>query len=180
MVSPSPVLLNGSATASPHASDATSGLASASCGALDTGAAGSKSVTCTATDQAGNTASAQATYNVYYAFVGFASPVDNDGVLNAAKAGQPIPLKWRLLDADGSAVTTLNSVTVTVASLTCAVESSANALEEYAAGNSGLQNLGDGYYQFNWKTPRSYRDSCKTLHLNLGEGTTRIALFQFK
>ena len=34
----------------------------------------------------------------------------------------------------------------------------------------GLQNLGDGYYQFDWKTPKSYAKSCKTLRLDLAEG----------
>jgi hypothetical protein len=52
---------------------------------------------------------------------------------------------------------------------------------EQAAGNSGLQNLGDGYYQYNWKSPASYAKSCKTLQLDLGEGTgARTARFVFK
>jgi hypothetical protein len=51
--------------------------------------------------------------------------------------------------------------------------------EEFAAGGSGLQNLGGGYYQLNWKTPKSYAGSCKTLKLELGVGQEHIALFQF-
>jgi hypothetical protein len=31
-----------------------------------------------------------------------------------------------------------------------------SAIEEYAAGNSGLQYQGNGNWQFNWKTPREY------------------------
>ena len=42
------------------------------------------------------------------------------------------------------------------------------------------QNLGNGYYPFNWKTSKSYAGSCKTLLLNLGDGTSRTAAFQFK
>jgi hypothetical protein len=50
-----------------------------------------------------------------------------------------------------------------------------------ASGDSGLQNLGDGYYQFNWKTPKIYANSCKTLRLSLGEGSgfEHTALFKF-
>jgi hypothetical protein len=45
---------------------------------------------------------------------------------------------------------------------------------------SGLQNLGDGYYQLNWKTPASYAKSCRTLQLDLGEGSgVRTASFAF-
>jgi hypothetical protein len=46
------------------------------------------------------------------------------------------------------------------------------------AGSSDLQNLGNGYYQLNWKSPTSYASSCKTLQLNIG-GATHNALFQF-
>jgi hypothetical protein len=81
-VSPNPVLLHGSATASPNATDNLSGVASASCGAADTNSVGAKTVTCTATDVAGNTASASAAYNVIYNFSGFSQPVDNPPTLN--------------------------------------------------------------------------------------------------
>jgi hypothetical protein len=179
-VSPNPVLLNGSATASAGASDNLSGIFSASCDPVDTSSVGgSKSVACTATDNAGNSANASAPYSVGYKFAGFFSPVDN-GMLNVAKAGQAIPLKWRLLDANDAPVTNLSSVGVTVASLSCSSGTTSDEVEEYAAGSSGLQNLGDGYYQFNWKTPTNYANSCKTMNLNLGEGSNRTALFQFR
>lgn len=51
---PSPLLRGQSYVASPNASDATSGVASSSCGPLDTSSTGSKSTSCTATDNAGN------------------------------------------------------------------------------------------------------------------------------
>jgi hypothetical protein len=50
--------------------------------------------------------------------------------------------------------------------LSCNLGTTTDALEEYASGDSGLQNLGDAYYQFNWKTPKTYANSCKTLKLN--------------
>src|SRR5262249_28670527 len=64
VVSPNPIILGGSATVTSGAADGLSGLASQSCGTLDTSSAGLKSVTCTATDQAGNSASASASYTV--------------------------------------------------------------------------------------------------------------------
>ena len=51
---PSPLLRGQSYVASPNAGDATSGVASSSCGPLDTSSTGSKSTSCTATDNAGN------------------------------------------------------------------------------------------------------------------------------
>jgi hypothetical protein len=156
-----------------------SGIASASCATPNTTAVGSKSVSCTATDNAGNTATASAAYSVTYQFVGFSNPIDGSGVVNVAKAGQVIPLKWRLLDAAGVPITSLTAATVNVASLTCSLGATEDNVEEYATGNSGLQNLGAGYYQFNWATPKTYAGSCKTLQLDLRDGITRTALFQF-
>jgi hypothetical protein len=100
------------------------------------------------------------TFNGTYTFTGFSSPVDNkdlngNWILNTAKAGQAIPLKWRITDANGSPITNLapESVKVTVANYSCGLSETTDQLEEYAANSSGLQNLGSGYYQFTWKSP---------------------------
>jgi hypothetical protein len=174
-------LLNESpASVSANVSDATSGaLASPISDAADTSSVGAKTVSLTGYDNAGNSKNEGCAYTVGYKFVGFTSPVDNPMVLNKAKAGQAIPLKWRLLDANDDPVGNLSSVSATVASLSCSLATTADALEEYATGSSGLQNLGNGYYQWNWKSPTSYANSCKTFKLDLGEASPRTALFQF-
>ena len=61
---PSPILRGQSYSASPNAADALSGLASQSCGALDTTTTGNKSTTCTATDNAGNSNTVTLNYTV--------------------------------------------------------------------------------------------------------------------
>lgn len=62
------------------------------------------------------------------------------------------------------------SVAVTSVAMDCgALSGGADAVEAYAAGASGLQNLGDGYYQFNWATLKSYAGTCRRLRLDLGE-----------
>ena len=57
-----------------------------------------------------------------------------------------------------------------------------DAIEEDVVSNSGLQNLGDGYYQWNWKSPKAYANTYKTLRLDRGEGASfgHLALFQFR
>jgi hypothetical protein len=96
--------------------------------------------------------------------------------MNVSKAGQSIPLKWRLTDAQGHPVLDLHTATVTVSGINCSLGSTDDLVEEVAPGGSGLTNLGDGYYQINWKTPSSYAGSCKSLNLNLGEGAARTGL----
>jgi hypothetical protein len=113
-------------------------------------------------------------------FAGFSTPVDNAPVVNVGKAGRGVPLRWRLLDSTGRPVTNLATARLTVTSLSCATGTSVDQLEESTAGASGLLNLGNGSYQINWLTPSSYAQSCKTLHLDLGEGVTRNALFRFE
>jgi hypothetical protein len=164
-----PFLVNsGMQSVSINASDGESGIASASTlsGSVNTSTTGTKTFTFTAKDKVGHSVTKDCTYNVgAYDFVGFSSPVDNHPTMNSAKAGQAIPLKWRLMN-NGTPVTNLQSVTVTASSLTCSLGSSTDLLEEYASGSSGLQNLGDGYYQFNWKTPTTYVKSCKSVQIN--------------
>jgi hypothetical protein len=114
-----------------------------------------------------------------WAFIGFTQPVDNPEVVNRVKAGQAVPLKWRILDAAGAPVADLGSAVIRVTTLACTLGTTVDLLEEVAAGASGLQNLGDGYYQLNWKTPKSYAMSCKTLRLDIGDGVSHVALFEF-
>lgn len=119
---------------------------------------------------------------VQYGFFGLFAPVDKPNVLNVSRAGQAIPLKWQLQDFYGNPVTTLTAVTVVVKDQTCDLGVTTDQVEEYATGQSGLQNFLDGNYQFNWATPKSYAKSCKTIGLDLGEGFTRtnLAWFTFK
>ena len=69
-----------------------------------------------------------------------------------------------------------------VSGISCSLGSTDDLVEEVTPGGSGLTNLGDGYYQINWKTPSAYAGSCKSLSLNLGEGEprTELAYISFK
>ena len=92
-----PVVLHGSAVASPNATDATSGIQSATCGAIDSTTAGIHTVTCTATDRAGNsTTSGPITYLVAYNLLGFFTPAPT----SKWKIGQVVPIKLALTDAN--------------------------------------------------------------------------------
>ena len=143
-------------------------------------APGTTTVNCSATNAAGTT-NGSFTVTVSFGFVGFDRPVDNDGVLNVAKAGQAIPLKFQVTGAGGAGISGLNAppVKVTVANLSCGLDATPDQLEEYAAASSGLQDLGGGYYQFNWKTPKDYAGSCKTMKVDLGDAISHTALFKF-
>lgn len=114
-----------------------------------------------------------------WAASGFRAPVDAVPVLNSMKAGRAVPLKWHLEDANGHPVTTLTSAAVSVAHLECGLGTTTDAVEQTTAGGSGLQNLGNGDYQLNWKTSAAWSRSCKTMTLDLGGGVVLQARFAF-
>jgi hypothetical protein len=98
---------------SPGAADALAGLGLSSCGALVTNTVGSKSVTCTATDNAGNTNNVTVSYNVIYRFDGFLQPINDTAhsqvcgspcPVSAFKGGSTVPVKFQLKDANGMVV----------------------------------------------------------------------------
>ncbi|WP_157519237.1 PxKF domain-containing protein [Herbidospora mongoliensis] len=135
-----------------------------------------------AKDNEGNvTAPVSANYKVVYVFTGFAAPVKNDGVVNTAKAGQGIQIKWRLTDAAGAPVNGLTTAALTVSPLDCQTGRPMSQERVPAEGASQLQVLGNGSYQVIWRTPASYLDKCLTLHVDAGEGAaaSHTALFRF-
>jgi hypothetical protein len=118
-----------------------------------------------------------------YQFFGFYSPIDM-GKVNIAKAGQAIPVKWRLTDANGTPISDPASFSGLYSyKVSCADFSGdpLDAIEEYASGSSGLQYNGDGYWQFNWKTLKSYTNTCVVMFVRFNDGTTSPEVqFQFK
>lgn len=152
---------------------------------VSTGSVGTFSASLTGSDNAGRSTIQSCSYHVTYNFSGFFQPID-DTMINAAKAGQAIPVKWRLTDFAGIGVgdpASFKNVSSVAGSGSCS-GLPADAIEDYT-GSSGLQYLGDGYWQFNWKTPKSYVGQCRTMKLSLNDGTAagtiyRTADFLFK
>ena len=209
-VAPDPVLLNGSATVMALVDDSAAGgshVASAeyslngeawtamlaSDGGFDAvteaveagftaSQVGSNLVCVRGTDALGNVGDPTCqTFLVAYRFEGFFSPVENDA-LNSAKAGQSIPVKWRLTDANGVPVADPASfVGLYSSQQLCDSGLPTDAVEEDAAGSSGLQYNGDGYWQFNWKTPKTYAATCRSMYVLFdSEQTSPAVKFLFK
>ena len=210
VVDPDPVLLNGNATVTALVDDSTVGgstIASAEYslnGGLWTGMpaidgtfdavaegveatfvgndVGSNLICVRGTDSLGNVGEATCqSFLVAYRFEGFFSPIDN-ALLNSAKAGQAIPAKWRLTDANGVAIDSATSFVGLYSSLNlCEGGQPTDAVEEDAAGDSGLQYNGDGYWQFNWKTPKGYANTCRAMYVTFdSEQTSPVVRFMFK
>jgi hypothetical protein len=180
VIIPNPIILGGSATVSSGAADALSGLVSQSCGALDTSSVGSKSVNCTATDNAGNSASASASYQVIYPWSGFFQPVDNLPTVNSVKAGQAIPVKFSLGGNYGLSIFAAGYPKSQ--QVACSGGAPIDDVEQtVTAGNSSLQyDAANGQYSYTWKTDKSWAGQCRQLVVRLVDGTEHMANFKFK
>ena len=161
-VSPNPVYLNGTATASAGATDSGSGIASQSCGAVSTNSVGTYSVECTSTDNAGNTSTATATYRVIYRFDGFLQPINDTGhsqvcsspcPISIFKGGSTVPVKFQLKDANGNVVQSASLpvwITPQQGNPTTAPIDESIFTDPATSGNN-YQWI-SGKYQYNWST----------------------------
>jgi hypothetical protein len=161
-VSPNPVYLNGTATVSAGATDSGSGIASQSCGAIDTSTVGLKAVTCTATDNAGNTATATVTYRVIYRFDGFLQPINDTGhslvcgpscPISIFKGGSTVSVKFQLKDANGKVVwsSSLPEWIVPQMGNAVATGSPGNVYTDPIASGFTYSRTGQ-HYSYNWIT----------------------------
>jgi hypothetical protein len=173
------VLLNGTATVISGAADALSGLDSQSCGALVTNSVGAKSVSCTATDIAGNTNSASASYQVIYLWTGFFQPVDNLPTLNAVKAGSAIPVKFGL---GGNQSLSIFAAGYPSSRLIACDSGVPDDIEQtVTAGGSSLSyDPVSGQYTYVWKTDKAWALTCRQLVVKLVDGTEHVANFKLK
>ena len=166
----------------------------------DTFPLGTTTVTATATDKAGNIATVSFNVTVIYDFQGFFSPVDNPGsgpeyVVNRAKAGSAVPVKFSLGGNQGTTVPEIFAESPNSTSdnplyypisrqIPTDLGAPNDPLEETVnAGSSGLRYdpLTD-QYTYVWKTDKSWGNNGgqdRELILRLADGTRHTALFRF-
>lgn len=114
-----------------------------------------------------------------YHFTGFLPPVDNEGVLNVAKGGSSIPVKFRLGGVMGLQVLAANSPTSQ--QVTCDQGVPTDPIEDsVTAGASTLTyDPETGQYTYVWKTDRTWT-GCRQFTLTLDDGSQHTALFKFR
>ena len=150
--------------------------------------AGENTVCVTGTDVLGNTSAPAPTTCVtftLYVFKGFLPPIRMN-VINKANAPQAIPIKWWLTDANGKPVskaTVLSSIKILSYQVDCTSligdPSTASAIG--SPGKSGLKFLGNGRWQTNWKTVKSFRKTCRKMFIQFNSvQSSPEVVFAFK
>ena len=126
-------------------------------------------------------------------FIGFKEPVQNSAI-NVIKGGQSVPLGFQVTDSQGQPLSNLSLCTTTtcptpsitikfgfIAPTCSSVDSDVSDISgdlADTAGNSGLQNQGNGNYQYVWKTPKV--KGCYFARVSLNDGVLHDAIFSLK
>jgi Tol biopolymer transport system component len=141
--------------------------------AVDTGSVGTKTFTVSASDEAGKVATASNSYSVVYAFSGFGTPVDSNGSIGTAKAGDAIPLKFSLGGDQGLGVV----AGTTWQAASCSDWSSVGAPAP-GQGKLSYNGSSDRYTDL-VATGSSWKGSCLIVDLELADGTHHSVRVRF-
>jgi hypothetical protein len=147
-------------------------------GYVDTSSIGSKDVTFTAYDNAGNSAQKTCWYQVIFDWDGFFKPIDN-GMLNVVKAGSAVPVKFSLAGDQGLNIFAAGYPKVTTISCDASVPTG-EVEETVTAGQSSLSyDALEDQYVYVWKTNKSWT-GCRRLEVKLIDGESYTADFKLK
>jgi hypothetical protein len=115
-----------------------------------------------------------------YNFAGFFSPIDNPKVVNQAKAGSAIPVKFSL--GGDSGLDILATGSPTSQPIDCDSSDPVDPIEEtVTAGSSSLSyDATTDQYTYVWKTDKTWTNTCRQLVVTLNDGSTHLAYFKFK
>jgi Tol biopolymer transport system component len=149
---------------------------------------GTTLVTWTATDASGNSETVTQSVTVGFDFMGFKRPVRDLPTTNSVKAGRVILVRWSISDGNGGTISdpsVVESLQVAPA-LTCDASGDfGDATPARAVGSPKMESKAkrkgkSGQFVYRWKTSRDMRGGCQYLVLRLVDGSTHMALFEFK
>jgi hypothetical protein len=117
-------------------------------------------------------------YTYTYSFTGFFPPVNNPPALNRVNAGRTIPVKFSLGGNQGLAI--FASGSPASQEYDCTTGAPIGASQPTTPGSAGLTyNSGSDQYTYHWSTDSAWAGTCRHLYVQLNDGTTHQANFQF-
>jgi hypothetical protein len=116
---------------------------------------------------------------VSYNWTGFFQPIDN-GVMNVAKAGSTIPVKFSLGGNQGLSIF-YSSAYPSSGSISCSADPTQDAIEEYSTATVSVLKYDStaNQYVYNWKTASTWAGTCRQVIIRLADGTYHRADFRF-
>jgi hypothetical protein len=114
-----------------------------------------------------------------YAFQGFFAPIDNAPIVNVAKAGSGVPVKFSLTGNQGLNI--FSPGYPASQQVACDTSVPADTIEETAAAGASTltyDSVADQYV-YVWKTEKVWANTCRQLSVKLSDGTNHVASFRF-
>ena len=108
------------------------------------------------------------------------SPIDAAPVVNKAKAGSSVPVKFSLGADYGLDV--LAEGSPSSRTVACSSGATPDEVEQTVSANkSGLTyDAGSGIYTYVWKTDKKWGGTCRSLSVELADGSSQTVSFSFK
>jgi hypothetical protein len=101
-------------------------------------------------------------------------------VVNVAKAGSAVPVKFSLNGDQGLAIMAPGYPSSQVIVCDSLAPSSTLTEETVSAGGSGLSyDAALDQYTYVWKTSKSWSNTCRRLSVRLSDGSDHVANFRF-
>lgn len=146
------------------------------------GAVGSHTLTASATDASGNSATATRSYTVAaWTLGGFFQPVDLRGVWNSVKGGATVPLKFEVFAGATELTSTTAVAGFAVKGVAC--PGSAVVTDDIELTTTGATTLRydatAGQFVQNWQTPKK-PGACYQVTMTTQDGSSTSALFKLK
>ncbi len=142
-------------------------------------AIGTVTVTVTVSDSAGLSGQGSSQHVVIYDFTGFFGPVQNPPVLNVMNGGSTSQIRFGLGGDQGLGVFASGSPRSRQVNCSTLV-GTGSWVAAQSPGSSGLMyDAQTSSYQWNWKTEKPWRGTCRVFELALIDGTVHLAYFKF-
>jgi hypothetical protein len=111
--------------------------------------------------------------------LGFFPPVENPPMANRVKAGQTVPLKFKLMSGqnfinDLAAVMYLESANLSE----CLRDRSDPPVDERGSSEVHYDSV-ENQFVITWKTKKKWANTCREFILTLNDGSTHILYFDF-
>ena len=169
-------------TFSASATDIVDGSVTVNCSPASgsTFAPGTTTVSCSATDAAGNIANGSFTVSVKFQLSGFFQPVDMTGIYNTVKGGSTVPLKFEVFAGSTELTSTSVVVSFVQTKIACDTSATIDEIEVTSTGGTSLRyDTTGGQFIQNWQTPRA-AGTCYRVTMTTQDGSSLVALFKLK
>jgi hypothetical protein len=143
-------------------------------------AIGTTTVSCSATDDFGNTSIETFVITVQHQLKGFYQPVDMNGIYNVVKGGSTVPLKFEVFAGSTEITDTAVVDTFVQTKISCTGATAVDDLEFTTTGGTTLRydSLGGQFIQ-NWQTPK-LPGQCYRVTMTTDDGASLVAFFKLK